>query len=277
MGPTTVSACKRRRCSLAGANAASNSSSVADSAVSTTADTRSSSAETATATAAAADRSSSKAVASAFWPPSQSIDLDDEEAVYKWAIEASMEDARQRRNAASLLITSTTFADQAVTEEGIHLLQADTAGLSSSAHTEEFMQDAVHVNAGTRGAQVCRDGSSTGRYELHGHPAKRRCFDDLKLDKQRFKAEATSTDFVFEGSRSGISPVQSSQSWKRPADDFKLDAKRLRSKECDNAEVSLTRHEAAFCGGSCAHECFYCWLKSDGSDTPTIGATDAPT
>jgi len=52
-----------------------------------------------------------------YWPPSHLIDVDDEDAVYQWAIEASMEDARRRGTAQAAMPRHRQKGDSSLVEE----------------------------------------------------------------------------------------------------------------------------------------------------------------
>ena len=99
-----------------------------------------------------------------YWPPSQSIDVDDEDAVYKWAIEASLEDARRRGTVAASLVTSARSAIQSFDEE--------RRGSSSSCFP-----------ASQEGNTKATDSSAS--YARWVPSAKRGRLDDLNLDRQR--------------------------------------------------------------------------------------------
>ena len=126
---------------------------------------------------------------------------------------------------------------------------ADATGLSGSAQTEECMQEGAQMSTEPAAVQACPEGiteelDAKGReIALHFQPAKRRCFDDLKLDKQRFAAS------------------------KRPLDDLQLDKKRLKvaSGESDVLDMNASESAAVQCNIACT----MLGAQSRATDAPT--------
>jgi hypothetical protein len=166
-----------------------------------------------------------------YWPPSLTIDVNDEEAAVRWAIAASLEDARRRALAKehrripgvvdvltrttrgpSLLGAAPGVCSSPAKAEGPPVAEPEATFSGSLARNQAVSQIRPTHSTKDLNASLSASGEEDHFSRLR-HPAKRQCLDDRSLDKQRMAVK------------------------KRPRDDLMLDRKRLK-----NAASEMSAH-----------------------------------
>ena len=219
------------------------------------------------------------------WPPSKLIDVNDEDAVYQWAIEASLEDARRRRAAQALNGKETVSAatkrkpdvqssqkapTQGLKHQRLDDLQIDRQRLAKRDKHADLPEHIPTAAICTQERILSNECASTGTIAKH-QPGQ---------ENAGGTSECVATRDSATRGPSGSSPLMTTTGCKRSSrtrvllDDFELDRKRVKSSRSDPPGGMVPNQMGS--GSTVSNE--KCRTTSDLSVSPVVcTATDAPT